>query len=41
MQTPVLNARSRWLKTAAVGVVATAAIAAVAIASDHMDTPLV
>ncbi len=41
MHTPVINGRSRWLKAAVVGVAATAAVAAVAIASDHMDTPLV
>ena len=41
MHTPVSNGRSRWLKAATIGVVATAAVAAVAIASDHMDTPLV
>ena len=41
MQRPVINGRSRWLKATMVDVVATAAAAAVAIASDHQDTPLV
>jgi hypothetical protein len=41
MQVPALNSRSRWLKAAAVGVIATVGVAFAAVASDHLDTPLV
>jgi hypothetical protein len=41
MNTPALGSRTRWTRTVAAGVVATAAFAAAAIASDHMDTPFV
>ena len=41
MNTPALSSRTRWTRAVAVGAVATAAFAAAAIASDHMDTPFV
>ena len=41
MKVPTLRSRMKWQGVIAAAVLATAAFAAVAIASDHMDTPLV
>lgn len=41
MLLPALRGRAAWTKAAVAGVLATATFAAVAIASDHQDTPLV
>ena len=41
MQLPAFQGRMKWITVAAAGMLATGAVAAVAIASDHMDTPLV
>lgn len=41
MRLPAFQGRKKWIKLSVAGAVATAAFAAVAIASDHMDTPLV
>jgi hypothetical protein len=41
MRLPAFRGRTKWITAAAAALVATAGVAAVAIASDHMDTPLV
>ena len=41
MRLPAFRGRTKWVKVATAGLLTTAAFAAVAIASDHQDTPLV
>ena len=41
MRLPAFRGRTKWITVAAAGLVATEGVAAVAIASDHMDTALV
>ncbi len=41
MKQPVLRSWTKWTRAVVVGVTVTVATAAIAVASDHMDTPLV